>query len=360
MTNAATKLSVIQDIRPTLGCDPEFFFRNNGSVIGSEKVFNKEGLPAGNGSRFIIDGVQAELNPRPNTCREVLASEIRMCFLSLKQELDSKHKDITCDFSRSIEISKEKLDELSEDSKKFGCAPSTSAYKSKAKLDIRNVNADKYRIRAAGGHIHFGNEHGYLFMKHVEKTVHMLDIICANTCVLIDRDPANIERRKFYGRAGEFRLPKHGLEYRTLSNFWLTHGALMSFAFGMARNAIAIMSMKNAEQYYDAFNDLVKISNVSKAINNNDSDLAMKNFKAIEPLLLEINPELPGFPIHKRNIDSFHHFIDRIDTDGLEYWFKEDPFAYWTGPQGAYGYSSFIGSTIAPDLANKTKKAKAA
>ena len=75
------------------GCDPEFFFSKNGEVIGAEKVIAENGLEykrgdfedkkdgdtvsgysrgAGN-SKIIIDGVQAELNPRANTCRALLA-----------------------------------------------------------------------------------------------------------------------------------------------------------------------------------------------------------------------------------------------------------------------------------------------
>ena len=44
-------------------------------------------------------------------------------------------------------------------------------------------------------------------------------------------------RRQFYGLAGEFRLPPHGLEYRTLSNFWLYHRSLAHLVFGVARAA---------------------------------------------------------------------------------------------------------------------------
>ena len=42
-------------------------------------------------------------------------------------------------------------------------------------------------------------------------------------------------RRKFYGAAGEYRLPKHGLEYRVLSSAVLSHPILTHLAFDMAR-----------------------------------------------------------------------------------------------------------------------------
>ena len=51
----------------TLGCDPEFFFSKNGAIVGSEKVLDKNGFVVNGSSKFVIDGVQAELNPIPNT-----------------------------------------------------------------------------------------------------------------------------------------------------------------------------------------------------------------------------------------------------------------------------------------------------
>ncbi len=72
-----------------LGCDPEFFFEREGKIIGSEHVIDinaglaittyddtKTGSTGSGASKFVVDGVQAELNPRPDTCRERLANEL--------------------------------------------------------------------------------------------------------------------------------------------------------------------------------------------------------------------------------------------------------------------------------------------
>lgn len=366
-------LPKIYDISPTLGCDPEFFFKQDGEIIGAEKVLPKTGLKAGD-SKFIIDGVQAELNPRPSTCREILGTELRSCFMALLVEM-KKTKGLSADFSRTVEISKENLAQLDEAAKKFGCAPSMSIYKKIAGINISKVDPLKYRKRAAGGHIHIGHAgkspitasdlkvpytrlYKALAEDH-ERTVEMLDIICGNTCVLIDRDKGNIERRKLYGKAGEYRLPVHGLEYRTLSNFWLTSYQTLSLAFGLVRTAVNMMSDVNADLFYKELTSCVNQSDIHKAINNNDADLAMKNFMAIEKVLLEIVPATGRWPINSVNIKAFHHFVDKVQSDGLEYWFKQDVMSHWTKTENYQGFNDYLNITVGADMKNSVTKKSA-
>lgn len=359
MTNALPK---IYDKSPTLGCDPEFFFRKGGEVVGAETFLPKDGLKVDSYNKFIIDGVQAELNPAPNTCRISLSSNITACFRVLQRKIKESGGDISCDFGRAIEISKEKLGELSEEAKKFGCAPSQSIYSTETEIKIQEVNPEEYRVRAAGGHIHFGYD-GYAndrlkkaLKEDYKRTVELLDIICGNTCVLVDRDPGNIERRKMYGRAGEYRLPKHGLEYRTLSNFWLTAYPLMSLAFGLGRTAVnAMADAKHYDLFYNEFTSKVKQKNIHDAINNNDFDMAMENFKNIEQTLLAVIDNGTGrYPIDKYNINAFHYFVDMINKNGLEYWFKENPIHHWTrevsNSNPRYGFYDFCNTAIMTDF----------
>lgn len=363
------KLEPVFDTRPNLGCDPEFFFRQDGEITGSEKVIPKTGLAAGESgeSKFVIDGVQAELNPRPSGCRGLLGNDIRECFKTLKTEL-KRHKGFSVDFSRTVEISKEKLAELDEKSRVFGCAPSKNIYD--AGISIDKVDPAEYRVRAAGGHIHLGHfgkssgwkAHDALYValtKDHTKVVEMLDIICGNTCVLIDRDASNVERRKVYGRAGEFRLPKHGLEYRTLSNFWLTACPLFSLSFGLARLAVQLIAdPKRSDEYYQAFTSAVDQKDVHNAINYNDFNLAMNNFKAIEKLLLEVSFNTGAHPINTANITEFHYFVDKVKSEGLQYWFKDDPMTHWTnlGDSHNSGFHIYSTTTVREDM-NKAAKA---
>lgn len=308
----------------TFGCDPEFFFRRDGEVVGAEKVLPLSGLSVGDGSlgKVIIDGVQAELNPSPSYCREVEGRYIGSAFLAVREHM-KKFERLAIDFSQTIKLSDGDFDKLSDSSKKFGCMPSKNAGKGGVMGKI-SVNPATYRYRSAGGHIHIGdngNDAVNAVLKDPVRLVKMFDILVGNTCVLIDRDSGNIERRKVYGQAGEFRTPPHGVEYRTLSNFWLRSYELMSLAFGLVRHAVIIV----ANDMDDKFLELVDMDDITRAINTNDFSLALRNFKKIEKLLLEITPNDDAYPINSDNIKQFRHFIKK----GIDHWFDDDSVEHW-------------------------------
>jgi hypothetical protein len=363
--NALTYYSI------SMGCDPEFFFSKDGKIVGSEKLIPKEGkVLFERGSlehdthaltsdsvfgKIIIDGVQAELNPRPHACRATLGNEIAWCFRKIKNELLKDGN--TIDFSQAVEVSKEEMDSLSASSKRFGCSPSHNAYAEDGNSKI-TVNPLVYRTRAAGGHIHLGpNPADTLETQRKIKDaldnhkiiVPILDLIVGNTCVLVDRNPSNIERRKVYGKAGEYRTPKYGLEYRTLSNFWLTSYPLFGMAFGLARLAVNIVANDTEDfSYSKALLEKVRMRDVVKAINENDFDLALKNFNAIKPLLIEMVSFGSYHPITTKNIAYFEHFI----TKPMSYWFKKNPLDHWIGLGDGHagGFEDFLIEVVSKDM----------
>lgn len=362
-------LAKVGDYVPVLGCDPEFFFTKKGKVIGSELVLPEDGLKIGLLSstidnidrrpKIIRDGVQAELNPYPNTCRDSLSSNIVEMFRKIDGEIikNPKNKDLGISFNQLVRVPKVNMRKLSEKSRRFGCSPSSSIYGES--IDIASINSDKYLYRAAGGHIHLGHtnydkEHPLYqaLTTDVERTVQMLDIICGNTLVLVDRDKGNVERRKVYGRAGEYRTPKHGLEYRTPSNFWLHCKPLLSLAFGLARLAVHLMADRNKELYYAAFTQAVSMPDIVKAINENDFKLAIKNFKAIEGLICEViadDGNYGRYPLNKLNMKYFYFFVDMIKAKGIDFWFNEPPLEHWIkGTRSPYykGFNDFLMSDV--------------
>lgn len=360
--------------RVTMGCDPEFFFAIKGKTIGAEKILPKEGLeykpgtsegPAGDGrhtvrgeknSKVIIDGIQAELNPRANTCRANLGNEISACFREVYKKLES-HPGVTAEFGQTVQITKEEMKSLDKASKQFGCTPSKNAYTEKNNVKIKD--ASRYYKRSAGGHIHLGHdgqEHVKKTLENHKELVPMLDIIVGNTCVLLDKDPGNIERRKNYGKAGEFRTPPHGIEYRTLSNFWLQSYQLMSLATGLARLAVNIVANSTPENdYAKAIRSKVSMLKIRQAINNNDYELAYKNFKAIEEVLIDMIDEddEDDYPITAKTIAEFHYFVEK----GINHWFKENPLEHWCKiPEGhGTGWEKFITTTVRKEYKESLK-----
>jgi len=66
------------------------------------------------------------------------------------------------------------------------------------------------------GHIHIGySDHN---MDLNMRIIQSMDLFLGVPSILLDTDE---DRRKMYGKAGEFRHKSYGVEYRVLSNFWL-------------------------------------------------------------------------------------------------------------------------------------------
>jgi hypothetical protein len=297
-----------------------------------------------------------------------------------------------------VDITRQELNSLSENCQVFGCDPSTNIYSEGAdKTSKIKVDPKKYLKRSAGGHIHLGNSfEQYVDNKFADSAdsglreyhkialrikqalkkspdimVAVLDIVVGNTCVLLDRAEGNKERRANYGRAGEYRMKPYGIEYRSLSNFWLRSYQLMSFVTGLCRFAVHCVSESTPENdYVKALFNAVKREDIVKAINNNDFDLAMKNFKKLEQFFIDAADEGTGhdfYPLRKRTLKYFHHFVTRIQQKGIEYWFPDDPMTHWCGHYDQLGgWENFCDGKIyndlskySIDLANGKKKKEA-
>jgi len=355
----------IQPYTVTFGCDPEFFFERKGKIIGSEKVINIEkGLTVkkdirknvngstgnGNDSKFIVDGVQAEINPKPDTCRARLGNEISQCFRTLYETIKAD-PELSINFLPTVKVSKAELMSLNEKSRIFGCSPSKNADK-KSQNVVALKDPAKYKYRSAGGHIHLGAS-GYdtqvkSIMKEPARLVQIMDILVGNTCVLIDRDPGNKERRKVYGRAGEYRTPMYGIEYRTLSNFWLRAYPLMSFVMNLSRLSVDVMASSIPGRDFEReLLSLVDIKKIRKAINTNDFKLAWNNFQAIKGFIARtMDKGGDNFPLTANNLAAFEFFVSK----GIDFWFKEDPIEHWMKiPEGhTCGWENFLINVVTP------------
>jgi hypothetical protein len=357
-------MKFLTSVNVMFGADPEFFFSKNGRIVGAEKVIPKDGVSIEMDSytikdgvkravnkAIIIDGVQGELNIAPAVCRQLFAASLKKCFLALKEQL--KKGGFKANFSQTVDISKRELSQLSPATQQFGCSPSKNSYK---KEEISVKDASKYYKRSAGGHIHLGHEDSDLVKALLAdaNTVPLLDIIVGNTCVLLDRDPGNAERRKVYGKAGEYRLPAHGLEYRTLSNFWLRSYQLTSFVLAMCRFALTVAQDKELVKEIMA---AVDIEDVKNAINNNDFKLAYQNFNKIKLLLSQITDSRHGlgsYPLEGERLRQFEFVVKK----GVDYWFSENVINNWTSPKEGleYGWERFLRLKVAPKMERKTAK----
>lgn len=343
------------------GCDPELFFERNGQIVGSEKVITPGMLPG-----VVLDGVQVELNPRSYMCRAHLGVDIANAFRTLRGHLENM-KDISVSFTSVVEVSKEELDSLSAKSRELGCAPSDNFYHGATSL---NIDPTTFRTRSAGGHVHVGLPE--TMKKRALRLVPIFDSIIGNTCVMIDRDPMAVERRKTYGRAGEHRLPSHGIEYRTLSNFWLRSYPLMGFVMGLSRLAAGILKTtldmrppmyEVPPVYYpyagnfnwDAeakFLKMVDLASMEKAINENDLELAKKNYQNVKEFIYNHVPWGMDCGLDPGILNEFDFFLKKVEEKGITYWFPENPIDHWCSIYDGHnhGWESFLGGRVRQEM----------
>lgn len=312
----------------TVGCDPELFVKKDGKVIGSEKV-----VPATK-SIVVRDGVQVEFNPPGSMTTSILGGWISQCFRNLVQ-MTQAQPGVEISFDQVVEVERAELDSLDPAARVLGCSPSFNVYGSKP-IGLSDEERAAYLTRSAGGHLHFGLK-GDLFDERV-RLVNWLDVFVGNTCVLIDREPKAALRRKHYGRAGEYRIPNYGLEYRTLSNFWLRNYALLDLVERLAAIAVKVVDdALDGGTWETQLIDVVDPAKIVEAIDTNNLDLAWANFKAVSSVGL----------FQSFGLVSLMKFFERVEKNGLAKEFPEDPIEHWCrGKQKTFNTHLILGASV--------------
>jgi hypothetical protein len=108
-------------------------------------------------------------------------------------------------------------------------------------------NAAKNTFRSCGGHIHIGYVEGSknVFLQDIEgkaMTIRVMDAVLGVVATILDNSKPAIERRKLYGKAGCFRPTEYGVEYRTLSNFWIKSPVLVELMYALTEEVISLMN----------------------------------------------------------------------------------------------------------------------
>jgi len=223
-----------------LGSDPEVFVELAGEVIPAWKFLGSKtrpdrGPPGAYGNNTLYwDGFQAEFTTTATPCIAFHVDSVRSGLRGVLEQAHKKYPDASLSLRSVVMVDEETLTKEANEAPEhveFGCAPSYNAYGLKGEpLDGRST-----QLRFAGCHIHIGC--GVRPEKERIRIVHALDAILGVSCVSLFAEFDNPVRRQYYGLPGEYRTPAHGLEYRTLSNAWLVHPAIMHLVFDLARQA---------------------------------------------------------------------------------------------------------------------------
>jgi len=199
-----------------IGADPEVFLKIKGTdfyipsldLIGGSK---ENPLKVDKGA-LQEDNVAAEFNVDPTSDPDEFTETVHYV---MKQLQDKVGANLELNIQSSAEFDMEVLDDPR--TREIGCDPDLNAYTQRE--NKYDVNYESSGIRYAGGHIHLGNKSIVQRPHDILSLVKMMDLHVGSMLTMLDPDT---ERRKHYGKAGNYRVKPYGVEYRTASNFWLT------------------------------------------------------------------------------------------------------------------------------------------
>jgi len=244
-----------------LGTDTEVFLKNKAGdyissigLIGGSKDKPLE-VECGN---LQEDNVLAEFAIPPASNKEEFIGYINKTFGILEAKV--KEYDLEIEIKPSAVFPYDQLEHpLAQE---FGCDPDYNAYTLDVNESPKHENVGA--LRSCGGHVHVSSEAIAKDENSRAEFVRILDLVLGVPSVVMDTDK---ERRKLYGKAGAYRNKDYGIEYRTLSNFWIQTQEHMSWLWDQ---------VKKAEKMFDeGFRINFDIgSRVIECINNGDTDTA--------------------------------------------------------------------------------------
>ena len=246
-----------------LGADPEQFLRKDGSFVSAHGLIpgTKENPHVVEGGAVQVDGMAVEFNISPSTTLAEFKANIALVTEQLGRMLEGYEVVST----PVAHFSAEYMASQPEEALELGCDPDFDAYTGEAN---ERPNG-KVLFRTAGGHVHVGwttdapkdhPEH----LEACQMLARELDFFLGIPSLFWDREDS---RRSMYGKAGAFRSKSYGMEYRSLSNAWLTDSRLIDFVFTQTKKAFE--KLADGESFYNEYSRLA-----CACLENNDRDLA--------------------------------------------------------------------------------------
>lgn len=247
-------------LRPTftIGADPEVFIGDNESVrsvigkIGGTKAFPRPLADLGNGYAVQEDNVALEFNIPPCGSKREFINAINKATGYLEQLVKDTHG---LRFDHRSAVSFPAVELADPAALEFGCEPDYNAWTKKK--NPRPKATDK-SLRSCGGHIHIGFDG-----LDPHEVVKACDLFLSVPAQLMDQGEL---RKQLYGKAGAFRMTQYGVEYRSLSNFWIFDNNLIGWAYDNTERALDAV---RAGMSFDE-----EKNNILEAVDEGDKDMA--------------------------------------------------------------------------------------
>lgn len=225
----------------TIGCDPELFLQDavTGSFISAVgKIGGTKYMPRplsiGNGFGVQEDNVAVEFTIPPAQNINDFKAYVKMTVDHLREEI--KAYGLTFSQESATTFPEEELQ--TPEARMFGCDPDFNAWKN-GRVNPRPKATDQ-NLRSAGGHVHVGFD--YRSKKDQISLVQHLDLFLGVPSVVLDEGDL---RKQLYGKAGAMRFKPYGVEYRTLSNFWIFKDELVTWVWNAVERAVDVWQNKS-------------------------------------------------------------------------------------------------------------------
>lgn len=248
----------------TLGTDPEVFVEDdNGKLLPAfdflpSKYEPREVAP---GQTAYWDGFQAEFSVVPSTSISKVLASVRLGLAGVLKAAQEKNPKARLSPQTVVDVDLDYLRTINPEYSQFGCMPSYNVYQ----ISGMGIDGIDCPHRFSGGHIHAGI--GKQTEDMFEKIVRNLDALVAVAGVSMFENIDNPIRRRYYGLAGEFRMPPHGIEYRPLSNAWLFNPECAHMMFDVSRKVMQA-TLAGELEVNNPIEDVIEtvlLSNVDKA-----------------------------------------------------------------------------------------------
>lgn len=222
----------------TVGSDPEVFLidlqtSEPVSSIGKIGGTKESPLNVGDGIMLQEDNVALEFNIPPAETEDEFVKYILKGLEKAQQA--ARHALPTFDVLIAASVKFKPVELMAPEASIFGCDPDFNAWEFGA-VNPRPA-IPKSGLRSAGGHIAVGYEAPDQATN--TELVKAMDTYVGLVSVLRDEDK---QRRKLYGKAGAFRHKPFGVEYRTLSNYWLATEELTREVYRQTKKAFEFVS----------------------------------------------------------------------------------------------------------------------
>lgn len=255
-----------------LATDPEMFIKTSNGVVTSVAGLlgcSKSQKLHFDGVRLQEDNVLAEFDIDPASTFEEFDKMIQEGFNVVNNIVNPMGLVIAEGVSSHI-YTPEEMSTFAESAFEFGCEPDFNGLTG---MKNPKPQAADEGLRSAGGHIHFGFDDRLPVTEANQKLVTVLcDYYLGLASVLMDNDT---RRRELYGKAGALRFKPYGIEYRTLSNFWIFTTETRLWAWETAHKVYEkAVEISNSMDARREFFTKIAPMDVQKAINSGDKQAA--------------------------------------------------------------------------------------